>query len=296
MGRSRPMREANYKANNSSNKVKKVKCEEITTQMINTGSFYCTDCGVRLIYAGGASPYFRLSKNESHDTNCDNYLPTDDISERIREVGERLQVKISPPNFHDEEVKQEDHLKEKVMVTSRNQKIVKVGPVKTVKKQNKTTNYTFKSVERLFFAISDDRPKQTKKTMFSKLLSNKQLYFANRYNDLIKDYNDGKLNHLFFVMGYINQKEYFTFKEKGYIHIQDARFNYGATELIVHMKGILALEKRFKNITWYIRSGPYKTAYVGIMGEVIDVETIENKTYIHLKCYDLDIEYPEDHE
>ncbi|WP_179863202.1 hypothetical protein [Bacillus pseudomycoides] len=294
MGRSRPMREANYKSNSYSKN--KVKCEEVTTRMTNIGTFHCTDCGVRLIYAGGTRPYFRLSKNTSHNENCDNYLPVDDIAERVREVGEKLQVKLAPPNFHKEEITQENNLKDNIMKASSEKKTVKVGPVKTIKNSNKTTNYTFSSVERLFFAISNERPEKTRKIMLSKLLSNNQLYFANRYNDLIKDYEDDKLNRFFFVMGYLHQKEYFNFKENGYIDIQDERYNYGSIELRVHIKGISVLEKRFKNISWYIKSGPNKTAYIGVMGEVLGIETTENKMYLNIKCYDLDIEYLQNHE
>ncbi|MEK4815124.1 hypothetical protein NZ045_31930 [Bacillus sp. FSL L8-0287] len=202
MGRSRPMREANYRSNSYSKN--KVKCEEVTARMINIGSFHCVDCGVRLIYARGTRPYFRLSKNKSHDEKCDYYLPIDDISERIKEIGERLQVKLAPPHFHKEVITKENCLKDKIMEISSEKKTVKLGPIKTIKNPHKTTNYTFSSVERLFFAISNERPEKTRKIMLSKLLSNKQLYFANRYKDLIKDYEDDKLNNFFFVMGYLH--------------------------------------------------------------------------------------------
>ncbi|MGM2880252.1 hypothetical protein ACS2S9_26830, partial [Bacillus cereus group sp. BC57] len=76
----------------------------------------------------------------------------------------------------------------------------------------------------------------------------------------------------------------------GYFDIQDHYKDYGSIELRVDLNGVPELEKRFKKLTWFIRSGKQSTEVVGVMGKVIGVEEKEDKTFIHIRCYDIDVE------
>ncbi|MGG0208515.1 hypothetical protein [Bacillus mycoides] len=294
MGRSKPMRDAYYRgyANPDPHKQEKVNCHDVTIEMKNKGTFHCMDCERQVVYAGGKNPYYRLpSKDAEHDVNCDNYLPVDEVSERIRTIGEKLKIKLKLPFFHEKEEENKVIAGVKVgKLVSTGVNPVKVGPIKTIKSPNKSTTVTLNSAADLLYHTSDNRPDEHRMNVWRVLRSNKQYYYPGTFDELKRDFEDGKLNPMVFVRGRLNQNQFFTFEKHGYIDIQDKPYKYGPVELRLHFKGVPELEKRFKNLTWYIRSGKNRTEEIGIMGNIIEVEKIENKTYIHIRCYDLDVE------
>lgn len=88
MGRSKSMRDAYYRSYANPSNRTEVNCHDVTKDMKNNGTFYCMECEAQVVHAGGESPYYRLpSKDAEHDKDCDNYLPVDDTSERIRKLG-----------------------------------------------------------------------------------------------------------------------------------------------------------------------------------------------------------------
>lgn len=223
--------------------------------------------------------------------NCDNYLPVDEVSERIRIIGEKLNIKLKLPFFHENE--EEDKVTAGVKVgksVSTAVNPVKVGPVKTRKSPNKSTTVTLNSAAELLYHTSDDRPEEHRMNVWRVLRSNKQYYYPGKYDELKRDFEGGKLNPVVFVRGRLNQNQYFAFETHRYIDIQDKPYKYGPIELRLHFKGIPELEKRFKKLTWHIRSGKNRTEEIGIMGNVIEIESIGDKIFIHIRCYDLDVE------
>lgn len=292
MGRSKPMRDAYYRQNNTKGKGHKVNCNDVTMEMKNKGTFHCMDCERQVVHAGGENPYYRLpSKDAEHDVNCDNYLPTDEVSERIRIIGEKLKIKLKIPSFHgrEEEIKGEAGVKGGKS-TSTGIKPVKVGPVTTVRDPNKSTTVTLNSAAELLYHTSLDRSEEHRNNVRGVLRSNKQYYYPGKYDELKQNLKDGKVNSVIFVRGRLHQNQFNTFTKHGYVDIQDKAYQYGPIELRIHFEGVSKLEKRFKDLTWYIRSGKTRTEEIGLMGECMKIEETSDKTFIHIRCYDIDVE------
>ncbi|WP_242281148.1 hypothetical protein [Bacillus cereus group sp. BfR-BA-01347] len=292
MGRSKSMRDAYYRSYANPNKKIEVNCHDVTKDMKNHGSFYCMECETQMVHAGGESPYYRLpSKDAEHDMDCDNYLPVDETSGRIRKLGKKLKVQLKPPSFHDKEKRSNDKVGIKgEKAASKNVNPVKSGPVKTIEDPNKEKTVTLDSAADLLYHTSFDRPHDHRKNVIRELLQNKQFYYRGTYDALQKDFEEGIVSPIVFIKGRLHKKQFFTFDEYGYFDIQDHYKDYGPIELRVDLNGVPELEKRFKKLTWFIRSGKQSTEVVGVMGKVIGVEVKEDKTYIHIRCYDIDVE------
>lgn len=292
MGRSKPMRMAYYIRYVNPGKKIEMNCRDVTNEMKNSGDFYCMDCERPVVHAGGKNPHYRLPpKGAEHDENCDNYLPVDDISERIRIVGGKLEIELKVPSFHkkEEESKKEGGAKGGKGASSGN-KPVKVGPIKTITDPNKANKITLNSAANLLYHTSYDRPQEHRMNVWRVLRSNKQYYYPKKYDELQNDFEKEIVNPVVFIRGRLHKNQFFAFKEHGYFDVQDHYKEYGPIELRVDLKGIPDLEKRFKNLTWYIRSGGSATEVIGIMGKITGVELVGDKTYIHIECYDLDVE------
>ncbi|OOR07659.1 hypothetical protein BW897_30150 [Bacillus cereus] len=292
MGRSKSMRDAYYRSYANPSNRTEVNCHDVTKDMKNNGTFYCMECEAQVVHAGGESPYYRLpSKDAEHDKDCDNYLPVDDTSERIRKLGKKLKVQLKPPSFHDKEKRSNDKagIKDK-KVQSKIVNPVKSGRVKTIEDANKTKTITLNSAADLLYHTSFDRPEEHRKNVTRELLQNKQLYYRGTYDALQKDFEEKLVSPIVFIKGRLHKKQFFTFDKYGYFDIQDHYKDYGPIELRVDLNGVPELEKRFKKLTWFIRSGRQSTEVVGVMGKVIGVEEKEDKTFIHIRCYDIDVE------
>lgn len=292
MGRSKPMRVAYYRGYNNLEYLKEVNCKDVTMEMKNKGTFHCMDCMRQVVHAGGKNPYYRLpSKDAEHEMSCDNYLPIDDLSERIRTVGEKLKIKLKIPFFCGNEEERHEGVRMKGEKShSIGGKSVKVGPVTTIKAPNKSTTVTLNSAAELLYHTSFDRSDEHRKNVTRVLCFNKQFYYPSIYDELQRDFETGKLNPIIFVKGRLNQSQFYTFENHGYINVQDKPYDYGPIELRIHFNRVQELETRLKKITWHIKSGKNRTEEIGVMGQVIKVEVTEDKIFIHIRCYDLDVE------
>ena len=282
MGRSRPIRDALQKIGETKDKVQ---ANQITQYQKNKGGFICKECGVTLNHAGGNVPHFKLPKNKSHDIDCYYYLDAINLGELIKEVGlNNINIKINPQeSMNEQDTKNKDTQPE----TEKNNNKIGTHTVHTITNSAKKRNFYMNKVERLFHVqqLSENENKR----IFGELIKNKQYYSTKKYTTLLSDYESGFVNHPFFIVGYLHQKEYFNLQDNGYVQITDSPYNYGPIVLHIKAKNEQLLNKRINEITWTIKNSPNKTSYVGVLGEIINIKEDNKFTIIDIEAFDLDI-------
>jgi hypothetical protein len=287
MGRSsRPIRKAKYVGPDYRGEIK---ANEVTDRQKKLGRFYCEDCGVELIHVSGSVSYFKLFSGTSHNPNCYYFIETDNIETLIREVGvDNIQIKITPKNYDKNkstEINTEDIIEHDLEKTkSVNRKYI------TISNPNKKRTFFMNTVERLFH-VQDSKIKEAK-IIIKKLVKNRRYYSTKKYEQLLNDFNLGYLKHPFFVVGFLHQKQYFNLKENGFVEITNARYNYIPIILRIKGKNKEFMFKRIKDITWYIKNSANKNGYVGVLGEVTEVQEENGKTIINIAAYDFDMKLP----